>query len=224
MKPTFQWNRTLTTATILSTAWFGFWLFFFQPVPQRSPVQAIHPETALLPPAGDRLAELNDPTLFALPNPKGFSGEFVPEEINQRLALEKPDQPVIYETSPDIRSFHIDPSVLYSSENLPQSSLPIPGYHRRYARTPESGRVFFSPELAERIPGTVRLDLQSRDLPQTLRAQIEVSTDGRVRQIFFDTPVENAELQRALRELRFAPAAQPSSGQVSIQFSPGEEG
>jgi hypothetical protein len=179
----------------------------------------VRPEVSLV--ADDEaLRKMNPPTLFALPSDTGFSGRFIENQVNLRLTLEKPADPISYlpienRAAPDVNS-----TLLSAETVLPQGALPAPGTAPRLALRPAAGaQLFLSPELKPRAGDLPPFNVMASGLPETVRANLAVRADGTVEYVFFDTPVTNTALLSAIRQLQFKPSKEKTEGWIDIRFA-----
>lgn len=165
------------------------------------------------------LHKFKDPTLFALPADEGFSGRFVGNRVDLHLSLEKPASPVRYLPQTTAAAPSIDRALLSGETALPQSPLPVPGATQRLISQPAAGiQLFLSPELKSRAD-TLQLNIALTGRPETVRVNLTVRADGTVEHALFETPVTNAALLSAVRQLRFKPAAEKIEGWIDIRFA-----
>jgi hypothetical protein len=219
VKIRLQPTPELTAALLCAVGWFAFWLFAFQPAPLHPPVPPSRPFVSLVASA-EELNRLQSPTRFAFPSDEGFSGKFVEDRIDLPLTLEKPVVPVRYLPKEPSAAPELNQTLLMKKTTLPQSALPAPGSAPRTAVRPASGtQLFPSPELQSRA-GILQLNLASANgLPETIRINLSIRADGTVESAFFDTPVTNAALLSAVRQLPFKPDGKPADGWIDIRFA-----
>jgi len=221
VKQRLQLSPALTAAILCALLWFAFWLIAFHPRPIRKITATVYPAAIFLPAGAEDIREIRSPTLFALPSEQGFSGTFPESHVNLKLSLDQPDQPKFY--LPREPADRTPPTQISLLETVPplQSQLPAPGAtHTGSAPRPERIALFFSPSLQVRMPDPVELDL-SGTLPPSVRIHLTIRPNGTVEQALFETPVENSTLAGAVRKLRFAPAAEQTSGWLDIRFTAG---
>ncbi len=220
MKIRIQFTPVFTVAILCAAGWFVFWLTAFRPVTLRPVNAAVRPEVTRLVADDETLRKLKTPTLFALPSGEGFSGNFLENRVDLHLSHEKPASPVRYLPHENASSSGVDQTLLVTEKALPQSKLPAPGVIPHTAARPDRGaQLFPSPELKPRAGGSLHFDLAASGLPETVRVNLTVHPDGTVGQTFFETPVTNASVLSAVRQLRFKPAAEQTEGWIDIRFT-----
>jgi hypothetical protein len=214
----------MTVAVVFSAAWFALWLIPFRPTEETSLLRSTTPNVTRLAQNEHVGRVLRDPTLFALPSENGFSGHFPEQHIALNLSLEKTSDPVRFLPPPSFDPPQIDPDVLSGEEPRPTQALPKPN-HTTYLNklTSESGRLFLSPELQARSSGTLYIRSDLTNLPEVVRAWLQVRADGTVERVLLQTPVQNPTLLPELQKLRFEPASESTAGEISIRFTPGEK-
>ena len=160
----------------------------------------------------------------SLPSDEGFSGRFLETRVDLRLSLEKPSSPVRYLPHENTPAPGINQTLLTVETALPQSALPIPGTTPSEPVRPVEGlQLFLSPELTPRAGNTPQLNIASAGLPETVRVNLSVRTDGTVGHALFETPVTNAALLSAVRQLHFKPAAEPTESWIDIRAAQEEK-
>ena len=220
MKIRVQFTPALTVAILCAAGWFALWMFAFRPAPFRQAMSTVHPEVSRLVPDDETLRKLKTPTLFALPSDTGFSGRFVEDQVNLRLTLEKPAAPVRYLPKDNRAAPDINSALLSAETSLPQGALPAPGTVPRPAIRPAAGtQLFLSPELKPRACDALQINIEASGLPEIVRVNLAVRSDGTVEQAFFDTPVTNAALLGAVRQLQFKPSKEKTEGWIDIRFT-----
>lgn len=218
MKINIHLTPVLTVALLCAGGWFAFWIFAFRPAPGPSVVSAARPEFIRLVADGETLRKLKAPTLFALPSDEGFSGRFLETRVDLRLSLEKPSSPVRYLPHENAPAPGINQTLLMAETALPQSALPIPGATPDESIRPVAGsQLFLSPELKLRAGNTPQLNIAVAGLPETVRVNLSVRPDGTVGHALFETPITNAALLSAVRQLHFKPAAEPTESWIDIR-------
>jgi len=217
-------NRAYWLASVCSLAWFALWLTAFQPMPERPVESAPRPPAAFCPATDKTLHSLQAPTLFALPSKEGFSGTFPERQVNVELSLERPRQPDTYLSRQPAAAPAPDQTQLIESIPLPQNKLPAPRAIRTTVlRQPEPIALFFSPELQSRAAEIKSINGIEILPVASVRIRLTVRPDGSVAHAFFEDPMENASLLSAIRQLRFSPATEESTGWLDIRFSPSRE-
>ena len=208
-------------ALVCALLWFAFWLSAFRPVEERPYAPSFSPPAALCLATDTALHLLQAPTLFALPSVQGFSGIFPERHIDVPISLEQPRQPKTYLSRQPTASAPPDQAKLIERIPLLQSTLPVPGEQRTIAtRHPDRIALFFSPELQPRANETGTLN-EIADLPvASIRIHLTVQPNGKVAHAFFETPIEQSALLRAVRALRFSPASEKTEGWLDIRFTP----
>lgn len=216
-----QFTPAFTAALLCAAGWFAFWMLAFRPGPLCPVSTTQHPELTRLVTDDETLRKLKAPTLFALPSGEGFSGSFLENRVDLHLSLEKPASPVRYLPHETAAAPGVDRALLTEETVLPQSALPVPGTTSHAAVQPVTGtRLFLSPELKWRASDTLQLNIASAGLPETVRVNLTVRPDGTVEHALFETPVTNAALLSAVRQLHFKPAAAQTDGWIDIRFAP----
>jgi hypothetical protein len=224
VKTRIQFTPLFTGVLLGASGWFLFWLFAFRPVPVRTFAAAAHPGVTRTIVDDQPLHKLKDPTLFAFPADEGFSGRFIGNRVDLYLSLEKPASPTRYLPQTTTAAPGIDRVILSGENELPQNPLPIPGATQRPALQPAAGiQLFPSPELKSRAGDALQLNLTPDGQPETLRVNLSIRADGSVEHALFETPVTNAALLSAVRQLRFKPAAEPDEGWIDIRFTQEEK-
>jgi TonB family protein len=218
-----QFTPDLTAALFCAAGWFSLWLFAFRPAPPQPATAAPHPEFIRLIADDETLDKLKTPTLFALPSAEGFSGNFLEPRINLHLTLEKPSSPVRYLPHEKAAAPGIDLALLSEKTFFPQETLPAPGSVRTTIRPAAETQLFFSPELKSRTGDTSRLGAASAGMSGTVRVTLTVRPDGTVESAFFETPVTNAFLLSAVRQLKFKPSGEKTEGWIDIRFAQEEK-
>ena len=219
MKLRIQLTPALTVALLCAAGWFAFWLLAFRPALTLPKLPSVRPGFVRLSINDKVLNALNQPTRFALPSAEGFSGGLADDRMDLRLTLEKPTSPALYLPRATPAAAGIQPALLLEKTVLPKNALPLPGVAPRTAVPPATGiRLFFSPELTAR-GSDLQLNLATAGLPETVRVNLAILPDGRVAQAFFETPVTNAALLSAVRQLQFKPAKTEKDGWVDIRFA-----
>jgi hypothetical protein len=223
VKTRIQFTPLLIGVLLGAAGWFLFWLFAFRPAPARAFAATAHPKVTRMTADDQTLHRLKDPTLFALPSDEGFSGSFIGDRVDLHLSLEKPASPIRYLPQTTAATPGVDRVLLSGETELPQNPLPIPGAIQRPATQPAAGiQLFPSPELKSRSD-TLQLHVIQTGLPETIRVNLSIRADGSVEHALFETPVTNAALLSAVRQLRFKPAAEPIDGWIDIRFTQEEK-
>jgi hypothetical protein len=224
VKIRIQFTPALTVALFCAAGWFAFWMLAFRPVPLSPVITAERPEVIRLVADDETLRKLKAPTLFALPSGEGFSGPFLESRVDLRLSLGKPVSPVHFLPHENVSAPDVDKTLLTSKTVIPQSALPVPGATPHATVRPVAGtQLFLSPELKPRAGETFQFDTAASGLPETVRANLTVRADGTVEHAFFETPVTNAALLSAVRQLRFKPAKERAEGWIDIRFAQEEK-
>jgi len=219
-----QLTPALTAAMLCAAGWSALWLLAFQPSPLCPAVAAAHPEFTRLIADDETLRKLKAPTLFALPSGEGFSGSFIENRVDLRLSLEKPSSPVRYLPHEKTAAPGVDRALLTESIALPQNALPVPGATPPTAVRPVAKtQLFLSPELKSRAGDILQLNITSAGLPETVRVNLTVRPDGTVEHALFETPVTNAALLSAVRQLHFKPATGQTESWIDIRFAQEEK-
>jgi hypothetical protein len=179
---------------------------------------------------GDNIRTVWSPVLFSLPSELGFSSDIIQEKLRARLTFRQPDNTESYL---EVNPFARDARTLIAPEELmvtagestapqPPSGLPGRGEDRLPPR-----RVYVTPRLKERLVGGIVLPPELNRPDGTAweaRADVVVSEEGFVRNVFLEQPLEAASVQqslvRLLYGLRFRPEKEPVSGRIEI-YSPG---
>jgi len=214
-----QFTPVLTAAILCAAGWFALWLFAFRPTSLRPAAPPVHPEVVRLVEDDETLRKLKAPTLFALPADAGFSGKFIENQVNLRLTLEKPADPVRYLPKDNSAAPDVDRTLLTAETALPQGVLRAPGTEPRPAIRPAAGtQLFLSPELKLRASDLPQLNIAATGLPETVRVNLAVGADGTVESAFFDAPVTNTALLSAVRQLQFNPSKEKTDGWIDIRF------
>jgi len=215
-----QFTPVLTAALLCAAGWFTLWLFAFRPAPLLPVMPTIHPKVTRLVVEDEALRKLKTPTLFALPSDLGFSGRFVEDQVNLSLTLEKPAAPARYLPKENSAAPAVNRALLTAETVIPQGALPAPGTAPRSAIRPAVGtQLFLSPELKLRASEPPQLNIAAYGLPETVRVNLAVRADGTVEQAFFDTPVTNAALLGAVRQLQFKPSKEKTEGWIDLRFA-----
>ncbi len=223
MKTRIQFTPLFTGVLLGTAGWFLFWLFAFRPVPVRTFAAAVFPMVTRITVEDQTLHKLKDPTLFALPSDEGFSGRFIGNRVDLYLSLEKSASPTRYLPQTTAAAPVVDRVLLSGENELPQNPLPIPGATQRPATQPAAGiQLFPSPELKSRSDA-LQLHVIQAGLPETVRVNLSIRADGSVEYALFETPVTNAALLSAVRQLRFKPAAEQAEGWIDIRFTQEEK-
>jgi len=213
-----KWTPALTAAVLLAILWCAGWpiLLHIQPPPPPKIVSA--PDVRYLPWSDDALYALLRPDRFARPSTEGFSGSFPPENIRRPERREQKTELSVSrpEPSPAAESrAAVDAEAL----NAQVPRLP-PRQNTPALIAPPVPQTLFSPELAARLDQFPELNLT--ELPARVRAYLTIEPDGIVSRILFEPAVQNTELLRALRRLRFAPADAVMHGTFDI-YNPAAE-
>lgn len=220
MKVRVQLTPALTGALCCATAWLAFWLLAFRPAPPGPVITASHPEFTRLIADNATLDKLKAPTLFALPSTEGFSGPFLENRIDLHLTLEKTNSPARYLSPEKAATPGVDRSQLMEETALLHGDLPAPGAAPRTAiQHAVETQLFLSPELKPRAGDMPQLSAASSGMSGTLRVKLTVRADGTVEYVFFETPVTNAALLSAVRQLRFKPATERTESWIDIRFA-----
>ena len=225
MKIRVQFTPELTAALFCAAGWFVFWLLAFRPAPLHPFAAAAHPEVTRLVADDETLRKLKAPTLFALPSDEGFSGRFIENRVEVHLSLEKPLSPVRYLPHEKAAAPGLDRALLTAETGLTQSALPVPGATPPVAVRPTADtQLFLSPELKSRARDTLQLgNITPTGLPETVRVNLTINPDGTVGHALYETPVTNAALLSAVRQLRFKPATEPTESWMDIRFAQEEK-
>ncbi|MCU0857233.1 MAG: hypothetical protein MUC65_02370 [Pontiellaceae bacterium] len=225
MKTRLQLTPELAVASVCAAGWFSLWLFAFRPAPHQPPAESSYPEVIRLVTDNETLRKLSTPTLFALPSDEGFSGRFVEDKITEEQMPKKPNSPARYLSREIPETPNVDQVLLTCETRLPQSELPIPGTAISRPAIPPVPEIqlFLSPELKSRAGEFPPLKIASTDLPETLRVNLSVNPNGIIKHAFFETPVTNAALLTAIRNLSFKPAEKQTDGWIEIRFAPKEK-
>lgn len=221
MKPRIQLTPELTAALLCAAAGSIFWLSAFRPgIPQTAAIPQ-RPEFIRLIADDETLNKLKTPTLFALPSEEGFSGKFLENRVDLRLIHEKTSSPARYLPSRETPAPGIDRTLLNTAPAIPQESLPVPGAAPRPVLSAgASVRLFFSPGLEARRGGASLSGTGLSGVPETVRIHLAVRPDGSVEYALFETPVTNAALLRAVRQMNFSPSGERTEGWMDIRFAP----
>lgn len=221
MKTRIQFTPEFVVAGICVASWFAVWLLAFRPSPLQPARPLMIPEVTRLVTDDATLRKLSTPTLFALPSDEGFSGRFVEDRITVERTPDLPAGSVRYLPRKVSEVQNVDKARLTSETRLPQRALPVPGVVPRPAVRPAAGtRLFLSPQLKSRAGDFSSFEIASDGLSETLRVNVVVSPDGRVKHAFFEKPVTNAALLNAIRKLPFHPADRQTEGWIDIRFEP----
>jgi hypothetical protein len=218
VKNRIQFTPELTAALLCAAGWYAFWMFAFRPAPLSALITASRPEVTRLAEDDNPLRKLKAPTLFALPSDEGFSGGFLPDRVDLRLTLEKPSNPVRYLSHESTAAPAINQTTP-TVQTLPvQNSLPAPGAAATETVRQGAGtQLFLSPELNLRSDSVPQLSSALPGRTGTIRINLVVRPDGTVEQALFETPVTNAALLSAVRQLRFKPSEARTQGWVDIR-------
>lgn len=218
MKCRIQFTPAGLIAGLCAAGWFALWLVAFSPQAVRPPLKIFRPPLALLTEGGEQTRMLQNPTRFALPSESGFSGRFLEDRIDLRLALEKPSAPLRFFPVRTPVPALLDRDTLLHGTGLPQSGLLIPGDTPRRQVPPLEKPVFFpSPELAPRTPDNIALDLPETALPESLRVWLRIRSDGTVERVLIEPPADSPALLRAIRQMQFIPAEDATEGWAAIR-------
>lgn len=221
MKKPLQLTPARSAATVCTLLWFAIWMLGFRPAPMGPERSVSRPNAALRPADARNIPDYLDPSLFALPASKGFSGSFPPARINLALQFDAPRQATVELPPGRIREGDPDPSPLFEPVALSESGEQAPAVTALRPLAGGSGiEFFFSPELAERMPAPPQVELDG-ELPASVRIRLSVGSDGSVDQVFFETPVQNGALLAAIRNLRFTPAPQQTAGTLELRVNGG---
>lgn len=222
MKKNIQFTPELTAALLCAAGFFAIWLFGFSLLPQAGYCRPRRAELTRLVADEKTLDKLKAPTLFALPSETGFSGRFIRNRVDRPAATDKPvpAERFLAMTPPAVPV--LDPEQLSEQAISIPDALPVPGARPQTAPVRETGtQLFFSPELKPRAPARLPDGLAEIPFQEPVRANLSVRADGTVESVFFDTPVTNAALIRAVRHMTFRPAKSPSDGWIDIRFAQG---
>jgi hypothetical protein len=219
VKTRIQFTPETTLAILCAASWFILWLLIFQPASIPPHIPFAGPEFIRLIADDETLNKLKAPTLFALPSPEGFSGEFLETRIDLPLTLEKPSDPARYLPRQNLPVPAINPALLMGKTAFLQSPLPIPGdMPPAITPPPTATQLFLSPELSRRAEGPLSLTIKKPGFPDTLRANLVIRADGTVESAFFEQPVTNPALAGAIRNLQFKPGKQKTEGWIDVRF------
>jgi len=220
VKPSIQLTPELTAALICAAAGSVLWISVFRPALPQTAGIAQRPEFIRLIADDETLNKLKTPTLFALPSEEGFSGKFLENRLDLRLIHEKTSSPARYLPNREIPAPGIDRTLLSTAPVVPQQPLPVPGASPRPALpADDSVRLFFSPGLEARRGGAFFSGTGLSGVPETVRINLAVRPDGSVEYALFETPVTNAALLRAVRQMNFRPAGERTEGWMDVRFA-----
>lgn len=224
MKIRIQFTPALTAALSCAAGWFAFWMFAFRPGLPPPVITAERPEAIRLVADDETLRKLKAPTLFALPSGEGFSGQFLENRVDLHLSLEKPASPVRYLPHENAAAPGVDRTLLAAKTVIPQSALPVPGAAPQPAvRSAAGTQLFLPPGLELRAGSELPPGTFAAGLPETVRVNLTVRPDGTVEHAFFETPVTNAALLSAVRQLHFKPATEQTENWIDIRFAQEEK-
>jgi hypothetical protein len=219
-----QLTPELTAALVCASIWSVFWLTAFRPVAFHPEPRSVLPSVTRLAAGGEDIRKLRIPELFALPNERGFSSGFFAERIDLRPALEKPLNPAEFLPRETAAAPILNPDALLSGTALNPGRLPAPAAVLSAAlRPPKGTQIFLPPELQQRAAKDLPFHRPAGPLPETVRVYLNIRSDGAVGSVLFDTPVTNAVLFSAIRQLRFIPADKETGGWMEIRFAPEEK-
>ena len=213
-------KRIFGFAILCALLWFALWLTAFHPAPHPEILTPHRPGLSRGVPEAKTIRDVQNPTRFALPSSKGFSGTFLESHVNIKLSLEQPPQPTFYLPRETIARPVIDQGHLFEPAPLPTPELPFPG-DRPISPIPQPGRIalFLSPELQHRATKPLQIDL-SGDLPPSVRIHLRLLADGTITHLFFEPSITNSALNAAIRTLHFEPAPTHTDGWMDLRFTP----
>lgn len=213
-------KRFYGLALLCALLWFAVWVMAFQPLPHQAEPHPVRPRLCVFSNKSPTLRTVQNPTIFALPSPQGFSETFPEARVNITLSLEQPPQPEFYLSRETVVRPAPNQGQLFEAAPLPKSSLPRPGA-KKMAPVPQPERIalFLSPELQNRIQSPLEIEI-SGTLPASIRIHLKIQPNGIISQTFFQPAVESPELTGALRKLRFTPTATQTDGWIDLRFTP----
>jgi hypothetical protein len=218
VKKALQFSPALVIATLLAILWFAIWLSLFEPIGVTRAEPSIAPTTTYLPVIDEPFRTLRSPMLFALPSQYGFSGTFPARYATAEISLEAPQQKEFVLAREAVRTPPPSTRTLDPVPLLEEAlTRPAIGPKPPTLPQPEQTAFYFSKELQQRLVENPSLDIPGA-LPDSVKASVTVLPNGKVGQLFFDTPLENPALAGALRKLKFRPADGYTSGQLEIRF------
>lgn len=169
------------------------------------------------------------PVLFSLPSRMGFSRDMLDEKLHTRLTFKQLDDTERF-LDVDRVSRSLDGTIVprnltmaFSENAVPKPpSMESPALENRAAPR----RVHMTSGLKQRLVGGIVLppDLNKQgNAAWEVRADMTVSTQGAIRHVFLEQPLEDAALNQAiirlLHGLRFKPGDAPVEGYIEI-YSP----
>lgn len=196
----------------------------------------VPPETHYLAsPSGPGSAEGSDirtiwsPVLFSLPSEMGFSRDLLQEKLRTRLTFRQPDETERFlDVDPALRgagAVVVPPELTLTAGRRTAPRPPSVVFHPMENR-PAPRRVYVDPELKKRLVGGIVLppELNRKgDAAWEIHADISISTQGAVRHVFLEQPLEAPPLNHAiiqlLHGLRFKSGDGPVEGRIEIYSS-----
>ena len=175
---------------------------------------------------GSDVRTVGSPVLFSLPSNMGFSRELLQTDLRTRLTFsQQAESDNFLEIDSSARNAAV-PFVLQELM-LTAGGEGGPRLPEAVSQTPEkriSGRrVYIDPELKARLDGGVVLPPELNKETETawqIHADVSISTQGVVRHVFLEQPLESADLNRQVLQLlyglRFKPGADPLEGSIEI--------
>lgn len=225
MNSPLQITPARSAAAICTLLWFALWMLAFRPEPIHPAQSASRPNAALRPADPHIIPDFRNPSLFALPSRKGFSGTFPPVQINLALQFDTPRQSAIELPPGPIRKGDPAPSPLFKPVAFPEPKDHAPEASTLNPLVREDRiQFFFSPKLKARMSAPPELELPEErpgERPTSIHIQLSVRPDGSVEQAFFDPPAESAELITAIKTLRFKPGPHPTAGRLELRLGKG---
>lgn len=194
------------------------------PVPPRTFFMTMGGED--LPMAGTPVRTIISPVLFSLPSSIGFSRVLYDQKIQTPRFTPNPGAPEKFlEAHPVSPGMKIEPKKLMLT-SIMAGAPNVPDYiYGADIQRPSSRRVTLAPVLKERLVGGIVLSpALNQDVASAweVSAQLRVSHEGIVEQVFVNNPLESPELNMEILKLLYGlqfNAGEPVDGVVEI-YSP----
>jgi len=194
------------------------------PVPPRTFFMSAGGED--VPMEGTSVRTIVSPALFSLPSSIGFSRVLYGQKIQTPRFMPNPKSPEHF-----LKAHPVQPGVKVEPQKLMLTSTmagapDVPDYiYQMDVQRPSARRVTLAPDLKQRLIGGIVLPTelnQSTDSAWEVSAQLRVSDEGVVEQVFLKKPLESAPLNMEILKLLYGlqfNAGEPVDGVIEI-YSP----
>ena len=220
MRKPLQISPAWIAAFLCTAVWYSLFAFCFKPETTDQPGENNPPAFVRLTGENGTTYHLLDPSRFALPGQKGFSGTFPAENVEIPFKFNSPETPSTSTPRKNQPLPDIGKILLPEKTETAPPPLPIPGRKYTTAAIPSIKRttLLFSPELKTRAADT-QLDInRPAGLPDSTRVHLQINPDGIVQHALFETAVTNTDLINAVRRLSFKPTVENTEGTLEIRF------